>query len=514
MNPLDGKNTVINFIDEVNKQRSLDNAYDSINNDPTIKLRRLNETKQKGVDTCMNHILSKICMNAIPEVNGRVADTPDLDKFVSDYIARRSCGKGLEFYVKEAIRKNPKNTSVIKNVYESVQKIVNGEYMEKTLNPESITEEDYDFKMTPEITDKLSAVIRDNHLDDLADVIKDNVRDTAITEVELAKKEKEDRLALEEELTNDESITTESALMEALKEREVGKSTSIYTPSLFEGVMISKFNAMESVDSKIGETEFNIPEYVTEGVIDKIKASFKAKAESDAKVTISKSHPTFIASIEGMYKAIYSEYRSKIVPINIKKLSKMAKDILKSPVVTGELTVKAPNDLDSVKKEVEDYRASVKGMMESKKKEMFECKSNSKVYKLEDAISEMNKAVSALDSFFENPDVKSYVNKASTYVSTKANKCDNPKDVIKVYEIALEYYVADLYYYSAAITYVVGVVDIIKSLIAKYENKEVKEAAFDNAITEYTLLNISKALYLESFNTMDVERIAKEYAMN
>ena len=82
MNPLNGKDTVINFIDEVNKQRSLDSAYSNINNDPVIKARRLNETKQQGVDTCMNHILSKICINAIPEVNGRVADTPDLDKFV------------------------------------------------------------------------------------------------------------------------------------------------------------------------------------------------------------------------------------------------------------------------------------------------------------------------------------------------------------------------------------------------------------------------------------------------
>lgn len=512
MDPL-MNNSVINFIDEVNKQRSLDESINRINNDPEIKLRRLNDTKQQGVNVCMNSILAKICQNAVPEVNGRVSCTPDLDKVVSDYISRRTNGKDLEFYVKEAIRRNPKNTAVIKNVFESVEKIVREHYTDKTLNPDSITEDDYKFEITPEIDDKLVAVIRDNNLDDLAEVIKDNVRETAVSEVELAKKEKEERLALEEELTNDDTITTEAALEEALRERGIGKNTSIYNPSLFEAVMISKFN--ESViDDYIGDIIYNCESaYVTEGVFDKLKNHFKAKAESDAKETIAKNHTQYTATIEALYKAVYNEYRSKISPVNVKKLTKMAKDILSS-VSVGDVTVNSKVNLAEVKEAASTYKNKMKSLMETKTIEKFVVPTNTKTYTGTEAITELSNAVKVLDTFFNKPDVKSFVNKASSYATVKANKCTSPKEVLAVYTLAKEYYVAELAYYVQAINFSVNVIDFVKGLISKYDHTEVKEAAFDAAVTEYTLLSISKALYLESFSLTEIDDMARDYAKN
>ena len=510
MDPL-MNNSVINFIDEVNKQRSLDESINKINDDPVVKLRRLNETKQQGVNACMNSILAKICKDAVPEVNGRVASTPDLDKVVADYVSRRTGGKDLEFYVKEAIRRNPKNTSVIKNVFESVERIVREQYTDKSLNPDTITEDDYKFEITPEIDDKLVAVIRDNNLDDLAEVIKDNVRETAISEVELAKKEKEERLALEEELTNDESITTEAALEEALRERGIGKTTSIYTPSLFEAVMVNKFNSMNMTESVITDVTYEAG-YVTEGVIDKLKNAFKAKAEADAKETIAKNHSNFLANIEEWYKTVYSDYRSKISPVDFKKLAKTAKEILADPHVDN-ITVNGPI-LSDVKDASVSYKDNMKNLMNEKKYVAFSVPTSKKSYPAKDAIDEMMKAVAALDSYFEKPDVKSYVNKASAYISAKANKCENPKDVKTVYELGVQYYLADLAYYMVAITFVDSVVSAMKQMIKTYEKVAVKEAAFDAAVTEYTLLSLSKALYLESFKLADIDSLAKEYAMN
>lgn len=511
MDPL--QNQVINFIDEVNKKRSFDDTVDKINNDPVVKLRRLNETKQQGVNACMNSIFAKICSNAIPEINGRTACTPDLDKVVANYIANRTGGKDLEFYVKEAIRRNPKHTSVVKNVFESVEKIVRDTYSDKTLNPETITEEDYKFEITPEIDNKLSMLVKDNNLDDLAEVIKDNVRNTAVAEVELAKKEKEERMALEEELTNDESITTESALEEALRERGIGQKTSYYNPSLFEAVMISKFNESvidDTIDNFVYAAESS---FVTEGVIEKIKSTFKAKAEADAKETIAKNHTTFTATIEAMYKAVYAEYRSKVSPINVTKMVKMCKSILSSSNV-GDVSFKSKVNLAEVKEVSSSYREKMKGLMDSKNFEKFSVPKSGKTYTGSEAISEMASAVKALDTFFSKPDVKSFVNKASSYVAVKANKCASPKEVNTVYKLAVEYYVAELAYYVQAIDFTVNVAKFAKDLIAKYDHTDVKEAAFDNAVTEYTLLSISKALYLESFGLMDIDRIAREYAKN
>ena len=510
MNPLDTPN-VINFIDEVNKQHSYDKAMDNVNNDPSIKLRRLNDTKKQGVDTCMNHILSKICSNAIPEVNGRVANTPDLDKFVSDYIDKRSGGKGIEFYVKEAIRRNPKNTAVIKHIYESVEKIVNEEYTDKVINPDSITEEDYEFKITNDMDEKLSSVIRDNNLDDLAEVIKDNVRNTAVTEVELAKKEKEERLALEEELTNDDSITTEAALEEALKERGIGRDVSVYTPSLFEAVMISKFNSMEA-PSVIGDTEFAVPDYFVEGVLSAIKSKLKIKLGETPKETIAKNHPTFLANIESAYKQVYSEYRKSIVPINVKKMVDMYNHVHASGVLKDGYEFRFPIDPDVFKDRVDTYKEKMKSLIDEKKTEVVSTTLPGYACSMDVAIKKMKKYVSELDTFFEKPDVKSYVNKASSYVTPKVNKCETSKDVHAVYNIVDNYYINELSYRMFTVTFCSFVFEVIKELSDKADNVAAKESAFDEAVTEYTLLSISKALYLESFGLMDIDHITKEYA--
>ena len=503
------QNPVINFIDEVNKQNTLSNSYDAINNDPNIKLRRLGETKQQGKELCMYSILSRLCSNSIPEINGRIANTPDLDKVVRDYVARRTNGQNIDFYVKEAIKRNPKNTEAIKNIYESVNKIVDNMYIEKELHPETITDEDYSFSLTPEVDDKLTAVIRDNNLDSLSDVIKDNVRNNAITEVELAKKEREDRLALEEELMNDDSITTESALEEALRVRGLNER-KFYTPSLFEAVMNSKFKEMPVLES-IGDIEYECEsEYLTEGVLKNIVNKFTGNTEEAAKAAIEKNHTQFLATIEKMYTGVYSQYRSKVSPINTDLISKSIKKIMSDSRV-GNVTFKSKVNMSEVKEAVSKYKENTKTLFAAKKLAKFDVPKNKKAYSANDAVSEMITVVGALDTYFAKPDVKSFVNKASAFVTGKASKCDNAKDVNVTYKLAIEYYMAELSYYAQGIEFVASVSEFAKKLMSKYSNDAVKEAAFDNAIVEYTMLNISKALYLESFGLMDLPKVIRSY---
>lgn len=506
-NPVvDSENSVINFIDELNKQRRYQNAIDDVQADPVIKARRLEDTKKDGVNTCLNSIFTKVCQDSIPEINGRTASVDDLDKVVADYISRRTNGNDATFYVKEAIKKN-KNASVMKNILESVEKIVSDQYRAKSMDPDSITEEDYTFKITPEIDDKLTTIIRDNNLDDLSDVIKDNVRDTAISEVELAKKEKEDRQKLEEELTNDESITSENDVEEAVRARGLNK-TSVYTPSLFESVMIHEFNKIAPYQAVTETCEYTP---IFEGVFSNMKEKHDQKLEDKSRDAIANKNSEFLATVDEMYKAVYTAYRASVSKINTDKLTSALTSSL-SASTTG-LTVKATISTSKVREVADAYEALSKTMFDSIKYQKYKVpKGKTQVYSIGEAIGEFKKDVKLLDDFFKEPDGKKFVNKANAFVVPKANKCTTPKEVVTIYQIAHDVYMARMSVYSAAISFIESFAKTAEDLIKKGSNTEAKESAFDNAVVEYTLLNMSKALYLESFHLHDVDELARDYA--
>lgn len=510
MDPMTSQTNVINFIDEVNKQKALDNAKAEISNLPEVKLRGIEAAKKDGVNTCMNSILTDICKNSVPEVNGRTADTEDLDAVVQRYFKKKcagnSDGNDTSFYVKEAIKKNPKDTAVLKSVIESVERIINEAYADLTNNPDKITDDDYKFVMTPEIQDKLQVVIRDNNLDSLSDAIKDNVYNTAIGEVELAKQEKEERMNLENELMNDDSVTSEAALEEALKLR--GYNTKVYTPSLFEAVMINKFNQMEIPEYAV--IEFTIDaEPLMEGVADKIKSAFSSIG-GDLHKSIEKSHLTYLSKVEGLYKATYSLYKGVVSSKDIKKLVNEVKG-LKGSADISKVSIKSV-DVAAFSEEAEKFRSLATEAIKSKTSAKWKKPKCKKTYTLDEAIEAVTKPMAHLDSFFGNPDVKKYVNSVAKTVGGAANKCSSNKEVSDVYQISSDVQVTIFQELTNEINFINAVVKACENILKKANNTSVKEAAFDEAIKEYTLLSLSKALYLESFSLADIDNIVREYA--
>lgn len=508
MNPIMNNNDVINFIDEVNKQKRLNDELVSVQNSPEIKQRRLDNTKQCGVNTCITSILSKICQESLPEVNGRTPEPKDLDKVVSDYISRRTGGKDATFYVKEAIRRNPNNTA-LQSMLNSVERLISETYEDKSIHPENITEEDLTFKMTPEIDDRLSQIIRDNNLDNLSEVIKDNVREVAVNEVELAKKEKEERQKLEDELMNDESITTEAALEEELRRRMVNE-TSFYEPSLFSGVMIHAFNNTPNTLGEFAES-VNMEPYM-EGVFSKLKASFDEKKAANAKEAVAFGAPAYSASVEQVYKQVYGAYQTEVNTIDTQKFeSNFKKAINNTP---SAKTVKLPDCTaytDAIKKYKDEVKASITLGKPSGEKPPKIKYTN---YDLSDTLAQFKRSINVLDKEFSNPDMKAFVEKYSKAASSCVNKAETAKVVNQTYKALTNIALAHGSELLCHVEFIAGLSKYAKSLIDHASATPVKEAAFDNAITEFTMLNISKALRLESFRLADIKEMANEYAKN
>ena len=94
---------------------------------------------------------------------------------------------------------------------------------------ETKPELDLVFKMDGETEKKIDVINQDLELDDIAKVISDNVRNTAMSEINRAKEEKENMKQIETDLANDINVKSEAAI-----EREL----------LFEGIMIGKMNKL------------------------------------------------------------------------------------------------------------------------------------------------------------------------------------------------------------------------------------------------------------------------------
>lgn len=497
--------SVLSFIDQVNKQQAIDKFENDWAQTPTAKYRKLQEVKAAGMNTCMNHILGKLCKSSLPEINGRTPNVQDLDKIVADYISRRTGGRDSMYYVKEALKRNP-NNQALRSLLESVKGIIKEQYHEKDLEPDKITDADLSFSITPAIDEKLEKVIKENELDGLSDVIKSNVKNNAIDEVEKAKQEKDERKSLEDELSKDESITSEAALDRELALRGINM-TNVYNPSLFGAVMIHAFNNITESTADFADC-VDMGLY-TESFLGKVKVKRQEKKAADAKATVAANAPGFVATLEEIYKQTYSLYRSEVSPIDTDKLAKQFSAAVSTQ--KKELKVKLP-DIKTYAAEIKGYKDLIKTSIKSGRVN----KSNPPKYKLttysaEDALSIFRSAVNALDSEFAHPNMKGFVDNLSKTANALANRQATPMDVNSIYNAMGNVALADAYKLIANIDLVNAFVKYAGSLIKHSTNGVAKEAAFDNAITEYTMLNISKALRLEDFRG-NLNKLISEYA--
>lgn len=259
---------VFNFIDTIEKERQNELSDERFKTSDVYKRRIIDSAKENAANECLSKIFEKFYIDAVPlndDYKCAYHDglCNDVHKFASD----RTDGKTLSYYVGEAI----KSGSVpAKRIMESVTKIVDEYYADKEANLGDInTEDDLVFKMDDDTEQKLNVINRDLELDDLSQIISDNVRVTAASEIARAKAEKEKIKEVERELSDNLSVNNESAIETELELRGMSKK-KFFQPSLFEGIMINKLNNVTAESASSTYLYDTLEMYgMTESTVDK-----------------------------------------------------------------------------------------------------------------------------------------------------------------------------------------------------------------------------------------------------
>lgn len=241
MNFNDRERTVLDFMDRVKQKRRDEQKENEFKQSSTYKLRELDKQEKKARCDCTNMIFAKLYRDAVPLSDDyKVAHRDDLDNEIREFISARAPQGDIEYYVREAIKKGSKPA---KDIQESVDRIVNNFYAEKAMDINKWNVEDLVFRTGEDTQQKINAITQDLALDDVTQIIRDNVKSSAISEITRAKKEKQEIEELENELSNDMKVKTEEAIdyrlaLAGLTERKV------FNPSLFQGIMIGKVNQL------------------------------------------------------------------------------------------------------------------------------------------------------------------------------------------------------------------------------------------------------------------------------
>ncbi len=254
----DRENKVLSFMEAVENEMLMKEEEDSFRNTVDYKLKALDKCEQDAKDFCYDKFFCKLYKDAVPLSDDYVnSHSEDLDSAFRDFMNTR-CPKGIEFYVKEAIRK--KNPAA-KRIFEAIEDIVNDTYKDTAMNIEDISPDELVFKSqlgdvnksndpsSPdgkehEIYKKLDVMGSDMGTDQISEVIKKNVGDTVKAEINAAKEKKEEMKRIEKELADDINITTEESVNNALALRDIGLEKD-YVPSLFNSIMINKLNKLQ-----------------------------------------------------------------------------------------------------------------------------------------------------------------------------------------------------------------------------------------------------------------------------
>lgn len=234
---------VLDFINAKNKELSAVNSQNALDNDPALKMKKLNDECKKGTSICIDTILGKLYKDALPfdDPKKNCSDDEMRDE-IHDYIARRTGGKNSEYYVREGIKRtNSKTLKELLNVSESIS---SNFYREKVKDLGSIRVKDLNFN--PNIsTDDMNKITRKLELDEISDIIMNNVQTALKNETDKANRETEYYNNIENQLADNPEVQDDSSMESALEKMRVIGRPTIYQPSLMEAILLGKTKTMK-----------------------------------------------------------------------------------------------------------------------------------------------------------------------------------------------------------------------------------------------------------------------------
>lgn len=463
-----GEKKVLSFMDNIDRRSDLDREKDELRNSLDGKLRILDREKAAAKNHCIRCIFAKIFKDATPlNDDYKTAYSDELKNSFGDFINNHSGGKSVDLYIREAIKRSP----FARRVVEAVDDMINNEYRTKEMNIDNIDPEELVFKSSDETTKKLDLISQDLNGEDISQRIKDQVRATALSEIRRAKEEKEGLKKFELSMSKDPSITTPTAVETALEMKGI-TDKRYYTPSLFESVVINKYN---NIQKEIKEGSYiDMPLYDT-----------------------------------------MEMYREWNIPDDDKAITESAFSVLKSPVP------KHSKKLRSIGKRIKEALKAIKSKMSGVSADTDLPERDSKIKNMKDDEAQLEKLATEFAKL-----TAEYTDYVNSVIKDLFNKCEkkgidpytddylkDPELVKYVEKKRLELTSKSIIYSKKAQEYDEAM-SKLNTIKESADNNNIMDHAFVEAVKEYTALSMLKALRLESFTRENVNDIANNYAYN
>ena len=239
------ENKVLSFIDEVNKEKATIAKQNAFMSSPIYKKKQLDDNMVKAKSDCLNYIFADLYKNSLPLEDSYVyANDEKLTNDMKDFINKQTMDKGVEVYVREAIKRGNKS---LEQVMEGVNHLVNTCFKEKVAEYKNLDPKDLDWKFDDDKKFELKKIAADANLDEVANYIKQNVKSAAEYEKAKIIEKRQEAKEIQEEMEKNNELTSEAAVSRYMKLNGMTSlEKAIYQPSLFEGVMINKFNHLPS----------------------------------------------------------------------------------------------------------------------------------------------------------------------------------------------------------------------------------------------------------------------------
>ena len=299
------KEEYIKFVDKVNHDKEEKQRLESIQESPDIKYRKLNAMYERAQEEYLKSILFNIYEKALPlNDDYKNAYMDDLKEYFGNFLDRVTEGNIVSFTTKSS-RKSP----FAKNALEMVDCLAKEQYSVLGSNIKNIKNADIKFEDadSDDMQQEIDIKVKDLNGDEVAEIIKNNVKKTALHEINKAKEEKEKIKEFEKELMNDINIDSEEKIEEAVNKRFNNKSEKTYIPSLFEAVIVKKYSQQEqSIENGT---------FVESSTYDTMNTSF-------GKTVNDKIDYAFIESVKE-YTGLSLLHATKIMPIDKRNIDSL-----------------------------------------------------------------------------------------------------------------------------------------------------------------------------------------------
>ena len=261
----DGEDRVRSFIDSIKSSEQANLMRTRLQNDPVVKQRLLTSQSDVCRNQCVGYMLGSMYLKSLPlddeyKNAQNIELRNDFDKYIKDNKG------GPLFYVKDAFEKSGGTNLAAKRLLEAADDEVKNFHEMMGIDFKGKSADDIRFNLDDEIKVRLDKVTDEISFDEITNAIRTNVTNTAIAEIERAKKEAEEQQELEDELAKNTEITSESAAEEWMNAHRKPRP-KFYQPSLFEAMLIGKTAVMK-------ESASDFDAVFAEAVKDYTKVSF------------------------------------------------------------------------------------------------------------------------------------------------------------------------------------------------------------------------------------------------